>query len=171
MSEVIKGTEGNDVLVGVADNEANGHRMGDGTKILAGNGNDTVIGSSENEYIKGGNGEDVLSGGAGHDDIRGDNGNDVMIGGAGNDILNGGGGTDLVVMSGKYSDYVITDPKGGWKTNFLVIKDKRGIDGTDYVQHQFTEYVQFSDGLYDVANRVLVPMSVLCKEYIAGRSK
>ncbi|MCK9689636.1 Ig-like domain-containing protein [Scleromatobacter humisilvae] len=53
--------------------------------IVAGTGNDTLVGN---------NADDRLIGGAGNDTITGGNGNDLIEGGAGNNTLTGGGGND-----------------------------------------------------------------------------
>jgi len=48
------------------------------------NGNDLIIGSAGNDNIDGGNGDDCILGGGGDDDISGGNGYNVCIGGPGN---------------------------------------------------------------------------------------
>jgi serralysin len=86
--------------------------------IIAGDGNDTVVGNAANNQILGGLGNDTLNGAAGADFLRGDagddrisggdgddqafagpddNGNDTLDGNSGNDILGGGAGDDLLV--------------------------------------------------------------------------
>lgn len=49
--------------------------------VLAGNGNDSVMGGLGADTISGGNGKDVLRGGAGNDAIGGGTGNDDLTGG------------------------------------------------------------------------------------------
>ncbi len=53
--------------------------------IVAGIGNDTLVGTG---------GANVMNGGAGNDSVNGDLGADSLLGGDGNDTLNGGGGAD-----------------------------------------------------------------------------
>jgi Ca2+-binding RTX toxin-like protein len=85
------------------------------------NGNDTLIG---------GTGADILRGGGGRDKLDGGNGNDTLIGGTGADILRGGGGRDKL-DGGKGNDtyYVNTGDKlidsGG--------KDTVRLDGSNKV--------------------------------------
>lgn len=62
--------------------------------VIAGAGNDTLIGSAEANLLRGNGGNDSLSGLEGNDTLEGGDGTDTLIGGAGDDILNGGAGTD-----------------------------------------------------------------------------
>ncbi|MGL5083043.1 MAG: calcium-binding protein [Microcoleaceae cyanobacterium] len=64
--------------------------------ILALDGNDFLIGSSQVDFINGNQGDDLLSGAAGNDLIRGGKGNDAIAGDLGHDILNGNRESDLV---------------------------------------------------------------------------
>jgi uncharacterized protein len=74
----IRGTEGDDVLVGT--NKA-----------------DVIMGLGGNDVIRGGNAEDVICGGAGNDRLAGENGDDVLSGGFGDDVLDGGNGDDRLI--------------------------------------------------------------------------
>jgi len=73
-------------------------------------GNDTLIGSADDDTINGGAGADVLYGGDGNDSLDGGTGADTMLGGIGNDTYvvdntgdvvteNANEGTDLVISS------------------------------------------------------------------------
>ena len=62
--------------------------------VVAGAGNDQVIGSSYDDRIWAGAGNDHIDGGIGSDWINGQSGNDLMIGGGGRDSMLGGGGHD-----------------------------------------------------------------------------
>ncbi len=64
--ELIRGTNGNDVLRGGSDDE---ELVGLGGKdaLRGGSGNDTLDGGSGNDRLRGGSGEDVLKGGTGLD--------------------------------------------------------------------------------------------------------
>jgi Ca2+-binding RTX toxin-like protein len=64
-----------------------------------GGGNDTVLGFSGADVLRGGGGDDDLSGRAGNDVLRGGAGNDTLTGGAGNDTLDGGAGADVLVFA------------------------------------------------------------------------
>ncbi|MGH9197143.1 MAG: calcium-binding protein, partial [Acidimicrobiia bacterium] len=59
-------------------------------------GNDTLVGTAANDNIAGLTGDDTVSGGAGHDILRGDEGADTLYGEAGMDTLRGGSGSDLL---------------------------------------------------------------------------
>jgi len=165
------GTSTKDVIEGRDSGGVKSTRIGVGDIIKAGDGDDVVYGGKNTEFIKGGNGEDVLLGGGGNDELRGDGGNDVLMGGSGIDIINGGGGIDVGVFTGNYDNYEITDPIGGWKTNFLVIKDLRdgSPDGTDFVQKQYTEKLQFADGLFDIKTKTFEKGVFIEKAQEVGR--
>ncbi len=75
----IRGTSGDDVIVGTAGDDI----------IDAGSGNDTICGEGGNDVIRAGDGNDQMWGEAFRDDI--------VIGVAGNDVLEGGPGDDLLV--------------------------------------------------------------------------
>lgn len=67
------------------------------TEIHAGAGNDTIIGASVADYLRGDDGDDSIAGGAAFDDINGNKGNDTIDGGSGgSDWLVGGQGNDLI---------------------------------------------------------------------------
>lgn len=152
------GTDNDDVIVGRDDGEKNGGKIGDGDIIHGGAGNDRILGSVENEYIHGGTGNDFISGGSGHDYLLGEGGDDILVGNGNNDILIGGTGTDVAIMSGKREDYEFTEYESGWKKSFLEIKDKRVSyeDGTDFVKKDNTEFIQFSDGTFKMADRSFI---------------
>ena len=59
-------------------------------------GDDSILGSIENDLIDGLDGNDILEGGNGEDTLRGNNGEDSLVGGADNDILEGGQGSDTL---------------------------------------------------------------------------
>jgi hypothetical protein len=81
---VIKGTPGDDVIVG------DGHQ----NLILAGKGDDLVCGRGNDDLVAGQAGEDALFGQGGHDVMLGNRGEDRLSGGAGKERLNGGDGFD-----------------------------------------------------------------------------
>jgi Ca2+-binding RTX toxin-like protein len=83
---LINGTAGDDSIVGTVENDV----------IYAGEGNDTVLGGLGNDYIYGDEGNDSLLGGDGNDTIDGWKGNDSLFGGAGNDSLIGGPGVNAI---------------------------------------------------------------------------
>ncbi|WP_298258785.1 calcium-binding protein [uncultured Litoreibacter sp.] len=83
-------------------------------EVVAGKGDDRVVGSSSDDILKGGKGEDTILGGAGDDviiagkhddfvnggdgadDISGNLGNDTLYGGKGKDVIDGGAGDDII---------------------------------------------------------------------------
>lgn len=84
VTNIIYGTEGDDVLYGTAGNDL----------ILGLGGNDFLIGLDGDDVLIGGAGDDILEGVKGNDRLDGGPGNDLLLGGAGNDILCGGPGND-----------------------------------------------------------------------------
>jgi hypothetical protein len=71
----IRGGDGDDRIVGIADADA-------------------FQGDAGRDFLRGGDGDDALDGGLGNDVLEGDNGADTLSGGAGRDTLDGGLGTD-----------------------------------------------------------------------------
>jgi len=84
VTNVIHGTEGDDVLYGTSASDL----------ILGYGGNDFLIGLDGNDVLIGGSGDDILEGGDGHDVLDGGGGNDVLFGGLDNDIVCAGPGND-----------------------------------------------------------------------------
>src|SRR5258706_771035 len=73
----LNGTEGNDTIVGGADNDViNG--FGGNDNIQAGGGSDTVLGGAGNDTISGNDGTDWVEGGAGNEEVRGGPGQDSI---------------------------------------------------------------------------------------------
>jgi Ca2+-binding RTX toxin-like protein len=62
----------------------------------AGQGSDSVTGTSNGDTINGHYGNDTLSGLVGNDSLLGDVGNDSLLGGGGTDTLSGGAGSDTL---------------------------------------------------------------------------
>jgi Ca2+-binding RTX toxin-like protein len=78
--------DGNDVVIGSTDAE-----------IINGNqGDDTIQGGGGDDLVLGGKGRDRISGGFGNDQVNGNLGEDLVFGGAGNDTVRGGKDADLV---------------------------------------------------------------------------
>lgn len=73
-------------------------------------GDDTVNGSSQNEFMDGQTGNDILSGMKGNDLLLGRNGDDSLSGGTGNDFILGGDGNDTL-RGGEDND--LLDGDGG----------------------------------------------------------
>ena len=67
--------------------------------------NDTIEGTSGDDYISSGAGFDNIDGGAGHDIIIGGAGNDKITGGRGQDFIKGGEGSDII-EAGSFYDLV-----------------------------------------------------------------
>ncbi len=86
---------GNDTIVGnAAANTITGN--GGNDTINGGAGNDMLYGNAGEDLLRGGNGGDRLYGGANDDRLYGDSGTDRIYGGTGEDRLYGGSGNDLL---------------------------------------------------------------------------
>jgi VCBS repeat-containing protein len=126
------------LINGTATSTAGGDAAGIGSdtlydieNIVAGDFDDTIIGSDVANKLEGGKGNDTLTGGKG---------NDVLDGGTGK--LGSTVDTDTAVFSGNYADYTITYAAA---TKTWTIQDKTaGRDGTDTVTN--VERFQFADG-------------------------
>ncbi|MCO5130815.1 MAG: M10 family metallopeptidase C-terminal domain-containing protein [Xanthobacteraceae bacterium] len=65
-------------------------------EAIGGEGNDTVTGNAQDNYLAGNGGDDQISGGFGNDVLEGGKGNDTLYGSLGNDTLSGGDDDDLL---------------------------------------------------------------------------
>ncbi|GCL43887.1 lectin-like protein [Dolichospermum planctonicum] len=65
-------------------------------ELVGNTGNDTIQGNDGNDILDGGDGNDQLFGGLGNDILQGDNGNDFLNGDLGNDTLRGLAGDDIL---------------------------------------------------------------------------
>ncbi len=86
------GTNGNDVLAAPT-----GAFAGASLYANAGMGDDTVNGSTVDDFLVGGAGNDALSGNSGDDQFLGGGGNDSVNGGDGDDVVTGGLGDDAIL--------------------------------------------------------------------------
>jgi CSLREA domain-containing protein/uncharacterized repeat protein (TIGR01451 family) len=116
----LKGTTGNDVIVGTEGKDS----------IDAKNGDDTVCGLGGDDKLTGDNGTDYLDGGTGKDELKGSSGNDTLVGGEGNDKLDGDEGNDTLI--GGEGDDKLDGDKGNDTLTGNAGKDTfKGGDGTD----------------------------------------
>ena len=92
------GQNGNDQLIGGSNDD---HLIGNG-------GNDIITGNAGNDYLVAGNGDDQVSGNAGNDrflgvrgfnELDGGDGDDTIYGGIETDVITGGSGQNLLVGS------------------------------------------------------------------------
>ncbi|MBT4039595.1 MAG: hypothetical protein HOC63_01340 [Rhodospirillales bacterium] len=132
--------------------------------VMAGEGDDVIIGGTADNELVGNLGDDVILGGAGDDTLVGGsyyNNNDSSISGRdylgdgnvdfrydGNDYLDGGSGYDTAVFAGTFGDYAITISS---ENDVLMTKVLRDEDGkitraldTDILVN--IEELQFDDG-------------------------
>jgi Ca2+-binding RTX toxin-like protein len=171
-SDTYLGLGGNDNILGGKGNDD--IRSCDGNdQVSAGAGSDTVSGGAGRDSINGNGGADWIEGGAGNDTIHGgldgdvifgdegddflfgDAGDDWLDGGTGNDQINGGDGSDTVNVVGFFDEFAITaGPNGS-----TVLTDNVGSGGQDALVG--VEFIDFFDGVYDVATNTFVPDSLI----------
>jgi signal peptidase I len=99
-SQVIVGTEGNDVIH-AGNWGALVFGLGGDDIIFGGNSKDCLVGGGGNDTLVGGNGKDVLLGGEGNDTLHGGGDGDVIQGGNGKDLIDGGDGIDACYGTSK----------------------------------------------------------------------
>jgi Ca2+-binding RTX toxin-like protein len=125
-------------------------------RVIGGDGNDTIAGTSEGDEISGGAGRDRLSGFAGDDLLKGGQGNDTLDAGAGNDTLEGGlgddslvggAGFDVVILAAAMSDVRISQDGG-----LLVLVSPDGKDTVDGI-----EQFRFLDATLSLAQVLSLP--------------
>ncbi|MGZ8891065.1 MAG: calcium-binding protein, partial [Nitrososphaeraceae archaeon] len=81
-------------IVGTPNNDT--IRGGDGNDEIDGaEGDDIIYGKDGDDEFDGGNGDDILYGDEGEDTLEGGNGDDKLVGGIDTDELKGGSGADL----------------------------------------------------------------------------
>ncbi|MCW1918923.1 M10 family metallopeptidase C-terminal domain-containing protein [Rhodobacter sp. KR11] len=98
---------------------------------ICGIGNDTVIGSADDNAISGGAGNDSLSGAGGADDLLGGSGRDTLQGGEGDDHITGGLSADQL-SGGAGSDVFVFGQKDSLRTSSdLVLDFASGQDRID----------------------------------------
>lgn len=115
---------GNDSLTGSSDDDYANLGSGDDDADM-GAGNDIVEAGAGNDSLSGGNGNDLGLGGEGDDNFFGDLGNDSLGGDAGNDTLVGGSGSDILV-GGLGNDVISGFANGAGATGSMT-----GADGAD----------------------------------------
>ena len=122
-STIIRGTNGNDNLVGTQGNDL---MFGYGGKdhMVGLGGNDCMYGGDGKDKLNGERGNDTMYGGNGDDEINGNHGNDSIYGEAGEDKLHGNEGDDYI-NGGENIDYC----KGNEGNNRLE-QCERGDTGT-----------------------------------------
>jgi hypothetical protein len=104
--------------------------------LIAGIGDDAVLGDGGNDRIEGGFGNDELQGGDGDDIITDMGGDDVFKGGKGNDAIHGGSGVDLI-LAGDGNDFVVMgNDEGG---------EAFGGQGNDFILSTPTSFEMFGN--------------------------
>ena len=122
--------------------------------VIAGYGDDLIIGNDApnglysgpgDDWVFGGAGNDYLFGYSGNDLLRGDSGDDRLLGGEGNDVLIGGLGNDIFVFEPEnlwpFMDEIIDFAQGQDKLDFTAFPT---IDSIDDIGEYWTDETQTS---------------------------
>ncbi|MFZ2449291.1 MAG: calcium-binding protein [Methylovulum miyakonense] len=160
IQKVLQATDGNDILVGLENEQNILFGLGGNDGLTGGNLSDTLDGGSGNDGLKGNDGDDTLLGKEGDDHLNGDNGNDILNGGLGNDIMIGGEGSDTYVImkndgqdtiSNRDTDNSIDMVKFIDVTSTDITKISRDIDTEDLVLEYGTDsQLTVASGLYKI---------------------
>lgn len=100
--------------------------------VLAGSGEDRLVGSTGSDKLHGGDGDDHLAGLQGDDVLEGGSGRDEIRDGSGRDVVRGGGGDDLIVLAMDGDDDRVD---GGEGSDTLDLGDAKGDLLVDLVRH------------------------------------
>ena len=148
LREYIYGYEGNDFIEGLSGRE----------KLYGGRGNDEIHGGQSDDYIEGGAGQDLLYGDEGDDIISGDDQyvhdsvqeaqDDTLVGGVGNDELYSRQGSDTLIGWGGDNnevDFLQGSSNIDHKTIFVLGNQESGVF---YAQNSSEDFA-FIQNLYD----------------------
>ena len=130
------GNTGNDTIVG--GSAVDTVRGGQGNDVISGgDGDDNLRAGRGDDVVNGGNGDDTLRGGRDNDIVTGDAGDDTLRGNRGDDVLEGGTGDDLL-RGGADSDYL---------SGFEGADDLFGGGGNDRLYgHQGADFLSGGNG-------------------------
>lgn len=130
-----------------------------------GDGFDHVIGTSNNDTIKGGGGVDWLYGEGGQDHLFGEDGSDQLYGGDGSDVLDGGessdwldGGTGMDVLIGGAGADWLTGGSGYDEFRFVIGGNWYNPDSASFNPDTITDFNTTDDQIVLVGSD-LVPIS------------
>ena len=95
----------------------------------------TIVGTSDNDNLKGALGDDNISGLAGNDRLEGSGGNDTLSGGDGDDYLTGGAGNDVIDGNAGYNTVGYEQSPTGVTVNLALGTAQDGHGGTDTLRN------------------------------------
>ncbi|KAB7615956.1 calcium-binding protein [Amylibacter sp. SFDW26] len=102
---------------------------GDGDDVVLGNGGqDQLFAGSGDDTVNAGTGDDVVFGGAGDDLLNLEDGNDTAEGGAGDDVINAGDGDDIVYGDAKDENILQKTQNGETPTSFAQYEKSEAWD-------------------------------------------
>jgi Ca2+-binding RTX toxin-like protein len=153
--DFLSGGAGNDKLYGAAASPWSATTV----SMDGGAGND-LLDARTSAFLEGngGDGNDIILGSLGGDLISGALGSDIIYGGDGVDVLNGGvdtdTGTDIAVYRGAYGTDLNVTIQWQHYVSVVTLGTAEGNREVVYAeQMRNIEFIQFSNGVYDVAAR------------------
>ena len=132
-------------------------RGGSGDDEITGEeGNDIIYGKEGDDEFEGGPGEDLLYGDAGDDTLKGGKDNDKLVGGIGTDELEGGSGADLLICD--EDDEVI---------DFNSVENDKSDGPCDIIDKSLSSDSNNDDDDFNEGDREKVMMMIfhLCDEF------
>jgi Ca2+-binding RTX toxin-like protein len=133
--------------------------------LMGGSGNDIVDARNTfKAHLDGGANDDLLIGSDSHDDFNGGSGDDIVFGGGGAErYYYGGPGIDTMVYASNYGTDLKVDFDWGrvLRIRFIEGSDagRTELGGGLETPYQF-EFIQFANGVYDIAARSFSPGQV-----------
>ncbi len=172
-NDTLDGGTGADTMAGGAGNDSYVvDNAGDLVTENAGAGVDTVR-TSLASYTLAANVENLVGTAATGQTLTGNALNNTITGGAGNDMLSGGGGNDTInagwgdigVLSGNYSDYVITPDTNYWtQIQTITVADQRAgaPDGVDTISgnYNWLALLRFADSWWHLIFEYNPPLTL-----------
>ena len=134
----INGTTGNDILE---------TGRGNISSTLNGNeGNDRLLGGSENDTLNGDDGDDVLIGKEGDDSMNGGDGDDQYLPGTGANSITDDDGLDTVFLNSNKAD--VSDLQDCSKSDCELTYKEDGVSGS--IEAEGLDTIIFNDSIYTI---------------------
>ncbi|NJK75256.1 MAG: hypothetical protein HC849_20505 [Oscillatoriales cyanobacterium RU_3_3] len=131
----VRALDGNDTVLGSSNDDAvNGNAGNDLLRGAAGN--DLLRGGKGSDLIIGEDGSDLIGGGQDNDSLSGGSGNDFLRGGRGNDTLNGDAGNDFLLGD---TGFDILTGGGGADTFIIKTEVDVGVRDVNFAE-QITDF-------------------------------
>ena len=142
---LLRGTDGNDVLLGYGDDDTVYAGAGD-DRIRTFAGNDTIYAGAGNDDIDAGNGNDIIYLKAGNNRAYGGDDDDVIHSGSGNDHLEGGIGSDTYVFAKQFAQDVVLNFNPRQQDNDILKFTHAKLNDVRIYRHESDLLIAQNDG-------------------------